>query len=61
MNSVHYFSKKKRKIVFMISTSKELGTIKTKRKWSFKPFNLDDIKTKRKERVVKYKEDTTNK
>ena len=32
LHSAHYFSKKKGKALFMLSASKELGTIKRKRK-----------------------------
>ena len=32
LHSAHYFSKKKGKTLFMLSASKELGTIKRKRK-----------------------------
>ena len=39
LHSVHYFSKKKGKALFMLSASKELGTIKRKRKKSIKEFD----------------------
>ena len=39
LHSAHYFSKKKGKALFMLSASKELGTIKRKRKKSIKGFD----------------------
>ena len=39
LHSVHYFSKKKAKALFILSASKELGTIKRKRKKSIREFN----------------------
>ena len=39
LHSAHYFSKKKGKALFMLSVSKELGTIKRKRKKSIREFN----------------------
>ena len=39
LHSAHYFSKKKGKALFMLSASKELGTIKRKRKKSIREFN----------------------
>ena len=37
--STHYFSKKKGKALFMLSASKELGTIERKRKKQIKKFD----------------------
>ena len=39
LHAAHYFSKKKGKALYMLSTSKELGMIKRKRKKSFKSFD----------------------
>ena len=39
LHAAHYFSKKKGKALFMLSASKELGTIKRKRKKSIKSFD----------------------
>ena len=39
LHVAHYFSKKKGKVLFMLSASKELGTIKRKRKRSIKSFD----------------------
>ena len=39
LHAAHYFSKKKGKALFMLSASRELGTIKRKRKKSFKSFD----------------------
>ena len=39
LHVAHYFSKKKEKALFMLSTSKELGVINRKRKKSFKAFD----------------------
>ena len=39
LHAAHYFSKKKGKALFMLPASRELGTIKRKRKKSFKSFD----------------------
>ena len=39
LHSAHYFSKKKGKALFMLSASKELGTIKRKRKKQINEYN----------------------
>ena len=39
LHSAHYFSKKKGKALFMLSASKELGTIKRKRKKSIREYD----------------------
>ena len=39
LHSAHYFSKKKGKALFILTASKELGSIKRKRKKSFKVFD----------------------
>ena len=48
LHSAHYFSKKKGKALFMLSASKELGTIKRKRKKSIKKLILLKMKKRRK-------------
>ena len=47
LHAAHYFSKKKGKALFMLKASKDLGTIKRKRKKSialFDPFNNEEEK-----------------
>ena len=59
LHSAHYFSKKKRKALFMLTASKELGIIKRKRKKSFKAFDpfIDKEETKSRSKL---NEDSTN-
>ena len=47
LHSAHYFSKKKGKALFMLTASKELGSIKRKRKKSFKVFDPSNEEVKK--------------
>ena len=62
LHSAHYFSKKKRKALFMLTASKELRIIKRKRKKSFKAFDpsIDKEETKSRSKRSKLNEDSTN-
>ena len=61
LHSANYFSKKKGKALFMLTASKELGSIKRKRKKSFKVFepSNEEVKKDRTKRG-KHKEDEAN-
>ena len=60
--SAHYFSKKKGKVLFMLTSSKELGIIKRKRKKLFKAFDpsIDKEETKSRWKRSKLNKDSTN-
>ena len=64
LHSAHYFSKKKEKALFMLSSSKELGTIKRKRKKSiseFDPYEGNDEKKEYKSKIQKQSDEGNQK
>ena len=64
LHAAHYFSKKKRKALFMLKASKDLGTIKRKRKKSialFDPFNNEEEKKEHRGKRAKIDDDSNQK
>ena len=63
LHSAHYFSKKKGKVLFMLSASNELGTIKRKRKKQineYYPLGIE-IEKEYKSKMQKQNEDRNKK
>ena len=63
LHAAHYFLKKKGKALFMLKASKDLGTIKRKRKKSiasFDPFNNEEEKKKHRRKRAKIDDDDNN-
>ena len=64
LHAAHYFSKKKGKALFMLKASKDLGTIKRKRKKSiasFDPFNNEEEKKEHKGKRAKFDDESNQK
>ena len=64
LHAAHYFSKKKGKALFMLKASKDLGTIKRKRKRSiasFDPFNVEEEKKEHRGKRAKVSDESNQK
>ena len=64
LHAAHYFSKKKGKALFMLKASKDLGTIKKKRKRSIAssdPFNVEEEKKEHRGKRAKVSDESNQK